>query len=144
MNNKREGFSVVSTVTNQGTVRWRVFHGAMNTDIWIDFLERLIRSSDRKVFLIVDNLRVHHARAVKAWLAEHADEIEVFHLPSCSPELNPDERLNADLKSAGTRRAPARTKARLKRATISHLRKLQRSPGRVRKYFRHKPVCYAA
>lgn len=144
VNNKREGFSVVSTVTNQGTVRWRVFHGAMNTDIWIDFLKRLIRSSDRKVFLIVDNLRVHHARVVKAWLAEHADEIEVFYLPSYSPELNPDECLNADLKSAVTRRAPARTKAHLKRATISHLRKLQRSPGRVRRYFRHKPVCYAA
>ena len=144
VSNKREGLSVISTVTNQGTVRWRVFDGAMNTDILIDFLKRLVKDSPRKIFLIVDNLKVHHARTVKAWLAEHREEIEVFYLPSYSPELNPDECLNADLKHAVTHRAPVRTKHHLKRATISHLRKLQRRPGRVRSYFQHKPVRYAA
>lgn len=144
VSNKREGLSVISTVTNQGTVRWRVFDGAMNTDILIDFLKRLVNDSPRKIFLIVDNLKVHHARKVKEWLAEHRDEIEVFYLPSYSPELNPDECLNADLKHAVTHRAPVRTKLHLKRVTISHLRKLQRRPGRVRSYFQHKPVRYAA
>lgn len=32
----------------------------------------------------------------------HKDKIEVFYLPSYSSELNPDERLNADLKHAIT------------------------------------------
>jgi transposase len=68
----------------------------------------------------------------------------VFYLPSYSPELNPDECLNADLKDAVTRRAPARNKTQLKDAAISHLRKLQKSPARVRKYFQHNPVRYAA
>jgi transposase len=35
---------------------------------------------------------------VNQWLAESADKIEVFYLPSYSPELNPDELLNSDLK----------------------------------------------
>lgn len=144
VNNKREGLSVISTVTNQGTVRWRVFSGAMNTDILLDFLKRLIKGSRRKIFLIVDNLKVHHARKVKAWLAEHTDEIEVFYLPSYSPELNPDECLNADLKRTVTHRAPIRSKARLQQAAISHLRRLQRRPDRVRAFFQHKPVRYAA
>jgi transposase len=144
VNNKREGLSIISTVTNQGKVRWKVFDGATNADILIDCFKRLIKDAKRKVYLIFDNLRVHHARRVKDWLTDHDEEIEVFYLPSYSPELNPDECLNADLKDGVTRRAPARSKAQLKKAAISHLRKLQKSPRRVRKYFEHKPVRYAA
>ena len=116
----------------------------MNADMLIDFFKRLVKDVDRKVFLILDNLKVHHARHVKQWLAKHAEQIEVFYLPSYSPELNPDECLNADQKDGVTRRAPARTKAQLRKAVISHLRKLQNSPQRVRKYFEHKSVRYAA
>ncbi|QRR11826.1 IS630 family transposase (plasmid) [Burkholderia sp. MS455] len=116
---KREGLSIMSTVTNRGQVRWKVFEGAMNADILIDFLKRLIKDMrSKKVFLILDNLKVHHAKLVKAWLAEHADKIEVFYLPSYSPELNPDEMLNADLKASITRQAPARTKGHLKKAAM--------------------------
>lgn len=66
----------------------------------------------RKVFLILDNLGVHHCKPVKAWIAEHARDIEVFFLPSYSPEPNPDERLNADLKRAIGTKVPVRTKAK--------------------------------
>lgn len=144
VNARREGLSIISTVTNQGKVRWKVFDGALNTDLLIDFFERLIKDADRKVFLILDNLRVHHAKLVKAWLAEHPAQIEVFYLPSYSPELNPDEMLNADLKQAITSKAPARSKGALRKAAISHLRRLSKSPARVRKYFQHRPVRYAA
>lgn len=143
--NRREGLSVMSTVTNRGKVRWKVFEGAMNAGILIDFMKRLIKdASAKKVFLILDNLKVHHAKPVKEWLAEHAERIEVFYLPSYSPELNPDEMLNADLKAAVTSKAPARAKGDLKKATVSHLRRLQKLPGRVMRYFHHDPVRYAA
>ena len=72
VNNKRHGLSVISTVTNKGQMRWRIFDGALNSDILIDFLRRLIKGAGKKMFLILDNLRVHHAKPVKAWLAEHA------------------------------------------------------------------------
>ena len=81
VNNKRHGLSVISTVTNKGQMRWRIFDGALNTDILIDFLRRLIKGASKKLSLILDNLRVRHAKPVKAWLAEHADAIEVFYLP---------------------------------------------------------------
>ena len=142
--NRREGLSVMSTVTNRGKVRWKVFEGAMNADILIDFMKRLIKAAAKKVFLILDNLKVHHAKVVKTWLAANAHEIEVFYLPPYSPELNPDEMLNADLKAVVSSKAPARAKGDLKKATISHLRKLQKSPKRVMRYFQHDPVQYAA
>ena len=68
----------------------------------------------------------------------------MFYLPSYSPELNPDEMLNADLKQAVTTKAPARTKGQLLKTTTSHMRKLQKSPARVKSYFEHAPVKYAA
>ncbi|WP_197343327.1 transposase, partial [Ralstonia pseudosolanacearum] len=104
----------------------------------------LIRGAKKKIFLVLDNLRVHHAKPVKAWLAANKERIEVFYLPSYSPELNPDEMLNADLKQAVTKLAPARTKLQLVKATSSHLRSVQRQPARVRKYFEHEPIRYAA
>ncbi len=144
INSKREGLSVISTVTNKGEMRWKMFEGAMNADILIDFMGRLIKGAAKKIFLILDNLRVHHCKPVKAWLAQHIDQIEVFYLPSYSPELNPDEMANADIKQVVTTAAPARTKLQLVKATTRHLRSVQRTPERVRKYFEHEPVRYAA
>ena len=144
VHNKRHGLSIISTVTNKGQMRWRIFDGAMNSDILIDFFKRLIKGQTKKIFLILDNLRVHHSKPVKGWLVKHTDEIEVFYLPSYSPELNPDEMANADLKQAVTKLAPARTKLQLVKATARHLRSVQRQPERIKKYFEHGPVRYAA
>ena len=135
---------MISAITSQGKVRFRIFAGSMNTDIMIDFCKRLIKSAGRKVYLILDNLRVHHAKLFKAWLAKHKDEIEVFYLPSYSPELNPDEYLNCDLKAGIHSGKPARNKKQLKRKIISHMRMLQKRPRRVEKYFQHKNIAYAA
>src|ERR687898_3377108 len=88
------------------------------------FLDRLVRDADRKVFLILDRLPVHRSAKVRDWLAGRVAEIEVFHLPPYSPELNPDEGVNADLKQAVTRKAPARSERQLKRAVVGHMRKL--------------------
>jgi transposase len=91
----RHKLSMISTVTNQGKARWMIVEDAFNSDKLIEFLEALIKDAGKKIFLILDNLRVHHSKPVKAWLEKHKEKIEVFYLPSYSPELNPDERLNA-------------------------------------------------
>lgn len=98
----------------------------------------------RADFLVLDRLQVHRAGQIRDWLAAHRTKIEVFYLPAYSPELNPDEGLNADLKQAVTRKPPARSKHDLKRSVISHMRRLSQSPSRIRSYFRHEPVRYAA
>ncbi|WP_424140055.1 transposase [Roseomonas chloroacetimidivorans] len=87
---------------------------------------------------------VHRSAKVRAWLAGREAEIEVFYLPGYSPELNPDEGINGDLKQAVTRQEPARSKEQLKRAVIGHMRKLSKSPHRVRSFFGYKTFRYAA
>jgi len=146
VNSRREGLSVISTVTNKGEMRWKVFAGALNAKILIGFLARLVRRSKRKILLILGNLRVHHAKPVKKWLAveELKNKIEVFYLPSYSPELNPDELLNADLKRRVATAAPASTAKALTRTAVSSLRSLQKQPARIQSYFQQKDVSYAA
>ena len=85
----------------------------MNTEKLIDFMTHLITDSKKKVFLVLDNLRVHYAKLVQAWVEEHKDQIELFYLPPYSPEYNPDELLNSDIKrNAGTKQSH-RTQAEL-------------------------------
>jgi len=143
-NANREKLSVVSTVTNKGQMRWKVFSGALNAKALIGFIKRLVHGREKRVFLILDNLRVHHAKAVRKWLKENEEKILVFYLPSYSPELNPDELLNADLKQRVTKAAPARNKIALTRTAIGALRSIQKQPERVENYFGQKNVCYAA
>ncbi|MFT5702556.1 MAG: transposase [Desulforhopalus sp.] len=116
----------------------------MNARVLLRFLRRLIKDAGRKVFVILDNLRVHHAKLVKAWLARHSSEIEVFYLPAYSPDLNPDEYLNCDLKAGIRTASPSRSKADLKGKVLIHMRMIQKKPGRVAKYFKHPSIQYAA
>ncbi len=140
----RHKLSMISTVTSQGKTRWMIVDDAFNSDKLIEFLVALIKDADKKIFLILDNLRVHHSKPVKAWLVQHKQQIEVFYLPSYSPDLNPDERVNADLKYTLGSRVQTRTKDKLKEATKAHMDLLEKHPERVRSYFNDPRVKYAA
>ena len=140
----RHKLSMIATVTNQGKARWMIIDEAFDADKLIEFLQALIRDAHKKVFLILDNLRVHHSKRVKAWVDERKDRIELFYLPSYSPELNPEERLNADLKHEMGKRVPIRTKARLREAANEHMTMLEKTPERVMGYFQDRRVRYAA
>ena len=143
LNANHESINMLSAITNQGKVRFRVFEGTMNADILIDFMMRLVNRSKKKIFLILDNLKVHHAKPVKEWLEEHKAMIEVFYLPAYSPELNPDEYLNCDLKKGVHSGKPARNKKQLKDKTRKHMKMLQNKPARVKKYFMNENIRYA-
>jgi transposase len=106
-------------------------------------MERLIKDSKKKVFLIVDNLRVHHSAPVKEWVEANKERIALFHLPSYSPERNPDEYLNGDLKSELSRKAPPMDQGHLERNLIGSMPHLAKSPKRVASYFNHPAVTYA-
>ncbi len=141
---KRTSTNMISAISNQGKVRFQIYDGRMNAAQLIDFMKRLIKSAKKKVFLILDNLRVHHAKLVKTWLIKQAKKIEVFYLPAYSPELNPDEYLNCDLKAGVHSKPPARNRKQLKAKVLSHMRMLQKQPARVMKYFKHQKIRYAA
>jgi len=141
---KRTSVNMISTVTNQGKVRFMIYKETMSAQVLITFLKQLIKGAGRKIFLVLDNLRVHHAKLVKEWVDKHRQEIELFYLPSYSPELNPDEYLNGDLKAGVHSRPPSRSQKHLIKKVKSHMVKLQKLPARVSRYFKHPQIAYAA
>lgn len=140
----RFSVNMMSTVTNQGKLRWMTYTGRMNAALFIVFLQRLLRGAERKLFLIVDNLSVHDSAAVHAWLADKKDRIEVFFLPKYSPELNPDEYLNCDVKAGVNAHGLPKSRDELMDNLKRFMHKLSNLPKRVASYFRHKCINYAA
>jgi transposase len=144
----RHKLSQIASVNNQGKAHWIVIDKAFDAATLIEFLEGLIKDAGdggkRKLHVIMDNLRVHHSKIVKAWLLKNADKIEAHYLPSYSPELNPEERLNADLKHRLRSKVPVRTKEKLRAATQAHMQEIKAQPERVMAYFRDPHVKYAS
>ena len=139
---KRLKLNHISAVTNKGEMRFMIYTSTMTQNKYILFLARLIQSTERKVFLIADNLKVHHGKKVKAWAEANKDQIELYFIPSYSPELNPDEYLNRDLKkNVHGKRAP-KTQEELKENVLRFMRKLQKLPERIMKYFSSPKVEY--
>ena len=142
-NARRFSTNMISSITNQGKVRFMCYQGSMNSKMCLKFLKRLVKDSPKKIFLVVDNLRVHHSKPVETWLKEHKDKIELFFLPSYSPEKNPDEYLNRDLKQTLANKPPARNLNQLKEQLLSHMRSIQKIPMHVKTYFKNQNVQYA-
>ena len=83
--------SMISAISPRGEVAFRIVDGTINADRFIEFLAALIEGAPRKIIVVVDNLRVHHAKVVTEWLADKTDRIELAFLPPYNPEANPDE-----------------------------------------------------
>ena len=141
---KRFSINMISTVTNQGKVQFMIYSENMNSDKFIEFLNQLIKNNEQKIFLILDNLRVHHSYIVKDWAAENKEKIELFFLPAYSPEKNPDEYLNCDLKQGLSAKPAPKNQEKLKENLEYHMNMLVKNPTRVQKYFNHKDIQYAA
>ena len=140
---KKISVSMISAITNGGCLSYMIYKGAMNISIFIDFLRRLTVYAKRKVFLVLDNLKVHHAKKVQAWVEKYKDRIELFFLPPYSPEHNPDEYVNQHLKQALSNKPRQRTEEKLKNNLRSHMKKLQRNKAKIISFFEHQKVKYA-
>lgn len=139
-----DSITMISAMTNQGLVRFRLHDGAIDTEPFIDFLQGLIDDTQSKVFLIVDDLRVHHAKQVRQWVGEREDRIELHYLPPYSPEANPDEWLNRNLKTELRLRPSAVDKTALKKMAENFMKQLSLNPGRIVRYFNSASIRYAA
>ena len=109
---------------------------------FLDRLDRLARQAGRKVHVIVDRHPVHRSKAVRTWLQTNNERVELHLMPGYSPELNPDELLNADLKR-NVNASRAHTADRIAHETRRFLHRRQRQPRIVRGYFHAPHVRYA-
>ena len=136
--------NLLSTVTNDGELHFQVYTCMMTAALFLAFLERLVAGAARKVFLIVDPLPAHRAAAVQDWVWAHEAEIELFTLPVKTPEHNPVEYLNNDLKGNVYARGLPRDRHEMRTKLEEFLEHLAGLPGRIMSYFRHPLTQYAA
>jgi len=101
-------------------------------------------SKGKKIILIVDNLKVHHAKILQPWFLENKDKIELKFLPSYSPEMNPDEYLNRDLKSRLSNEPTTSNGNVLEDRVMKYMDMLGKDQSLVCSFFAGPQVRYAA
>jgi transposase len=141
---KRFGCNMISALSNRGSLYFMVFKHRFRAEVFLEFLKRLIRQIPKYIILIIDQHPVHVSARVKKWLTENEKRIQVFYLPSYSPDLNPDEILNQDVKSNVVGRARPHDQEQMMQKVRSYLHSRQRKPHIVKKYFEADSVRYAA
>ncbi|MEU2874446.1 IS630 family transposase [Streptomyces olivoreticuli] len=141
VNGRRFRVNIMSAVASRGALWFTVFTGRFTARVLTAFLDRLARQAGRKVHVIADRHPVHRSKAVRTWLEANAERIELHLMPGYSPELNPDELLNADLKHH-VHASRARSADDLAHETRGFLHRRQRQPNIVRIYFHARHVRY--
>jgi transposase len=136
--------NVISAITNEGAIRFMTYSGTMDADLFLVFLERLIRSVPEKIYLIVDRLRAHDARKVWRWVSEHEERIQLVLMPRRAPELNADEYLNNDLKGNLSKKGLPKNQQELRQQMQNFLQRLVHWPTHIQSYFLHPSVLYAS
>ena len=141
---KKFKINMISAITNTGKSMFSLYDESIKIDSFIEFCKKVIDSnSGKKVFLIVDNLRDHHAKIVKAWEEENKDKIKLFYLPAYSPDYNPDEYLNQDYKQSANKYELPTTQKELRNNTEKYMLSIQNNPQKVANFFKHPKVQYA-
>jgi transposase len=141
---KRFRCNMISALTNRGRLAFMVFAGRFTQAVCIVFLRRLVRHARRPLFLILDGHPVHGGAQTTRWVKRHRRQMRLFFLPGYSPELNPDELLNQDVKTNAVGRRRPRTPPELVGNVRRFLWSTQRRPEKVRSSFHHPSVRYAA
>jgi len=134
----------ISAISNEGTVRFMTYQGSLNALVFLVFLNKLVKQATRKILLIADNLQAHKTPAILAWMEEHRDQLEIHFLPSYSPELNPVEYLNNNLKGTVNQEGLANDRPTLHNRVVGFMDRLSGLPNQVISYFLHPWSHYAA
>src|SRR5262249_11497450 len=139
---RRFGGNYVATVNSAGLLRFLVYVGKLTGAILTTFLGRLLANRSGKVYVVRGNHPTHRGREVARWVGEQEGRIRLVYLPSYSPELNPAEYLNNDVKANAQRKQRARDEHTLLKVVRSYLFSVKYREEYVRAYFRAGPVRY--
>ena len=135
---KKMHINMISAISSQGKLHFLLYSDAINSDRLISFMQAIVKTSEgRKVYLILDNLKVHHSKKVSEWVEEHKNQIRLFHLPPYCPEYNPDEYLNNDLKRSLGTQAMVKNAQELEENTANFMGCISDNPNHVKAYFDH-------
>lgn len=141
---QRFSLNMVSAISNRGHLQFMIIDGKFNSEVFETFLKKMIKYSKRKIYFVTDGHPAHKTKKLNVWLAANKKRIEVFFLPPYSPELNPQEYVNQDVKTNIIGKKRPINKAQMKINVESFMAKRKNDKKQVQKYFHEKHVRYAA
>ncbi|MEO6062343.1 MAG: IS630 family transposase [Thermoflexales bacterium] len=141
---QRFGCNMISAITNKGALAFMVFQGKFKVPVFVEFMRRLLKQADGKIYLIVDGHPVHRSSAAKRFVEEHKARLTLIRMPGYCPEMNPDELLNQDVKTNGLGKSRPTNQPELIATVRNHLHRRQKQPQLIRNLFREDHVRYAA
>jgi transposase len=136
--------NMFAAISPQGFMNWMVFSDNFTAKHFINFLRRLNRQIKQKIFLILDNHKVHHSKLVQNYVNSNKGKIRLFFLPPYCPELNPEELMNQDVKANANNYKPVKTAKDLSNNLRYYLTKIQFNEFKIRSYFTQRDVAYAS
>ena len=138
----RFSLNMMAAISPRGEMRFMVIKGGVSSEQVCEFLEKLMYHADRPVFLIWDGHPTHLSKKVKECIASFDGKLEVYTLPSYSPELNPVEQVWNNVKNHGIGRKKVFGPDQMKSIVLGQLRRLQKLTSIVRSFFRHPDCVY--
>lgn len=140
----RFSINLISAISNRGDLKFMIIKERLNSKVFIEFMSRMLKGERQKIYLIVDSYPAHKSKEVQKWLTNNTKKLELFYLPPYSPELNPDEYLNQDLKTNTVRSKPPKNKDQMTDDVKNFIGKKKKNKATVKAYFRNKYIMYAA
>lgn len=141
---QRFSLNMISAISNKGHLQFMILDGGFNGEVFITFLKRMIKYSKQKIFFITDGHPAHKTKKLNEWLFENKKKIEVFFLPPYSPELNPQEYVNQDVKTNVIGKKRPINKDQMRANVENFMNERKSDKNQVQKYFHVSHVRYAA
>ena len=139
---QRQSISAASAVNAKGAFWFVTYQGALNGELFVELLRRLMYRRKKPLHLVVDGLPAHNKGVVKQYVQSLAGKLQLHFLPGYAPDLNPDELVWSHAKRTGVARNPLKAGERLQQRVDEQLQEIKQNPALVRAFFKHPSVAY--
>ena len=139
---QRQGISAASAVNSKGAFWFATYPGALNGELFVELLKKLMHRRRKPVHLVVDGLPAHKKAVVKDYVTGTKGRLTLHFLPGYAPDLNPDELVWSHAKRTGNARRPLQAGEKLEDRVAQQLAGIGNNPALVRSFFRHPGVSY--
>ena len=139
---QRQSISAASAVNAKGGFWFATYQGALNAELFIELLKRMMKGRKNPVHLVVDGLPAHKKLNVRQYIESTNGKLTIHVLPGYAPDLNPDELVWSYVKRTGVARNPLRAGEKLEIRIDGQLREMQNDRRLVRSFFGAPSVAY--
>ena len=139
---QRQSMSAASAVNAKGAFWYCTYDGALNAELFIELLQKMVKYRKKAIHLVLDSLPAHKKSNVREYIAATGGKLTLHFLPGYAPDLNPDELVWSHVKRTGTARRPLQKGEKLRDKIEEQLAKLQQMPRLVRSFFKAPSVAY--